>query len=293
MSIYLQYHNVSKRGLKYLFSNDGWYGITTKRGHVRNANGSVLVIVGLGQPRQFYLWEHFRIDEVDENPNGSFSAWGPGWQLSPPQKLEGPAFENFKSSCASFVGFRRIDDLPYTKTLLKIAKANRKPSSVAKRRRFFEEIASVLKSGSADYKIAVRALKKLGGDPSAAKARTRDVLRKKLRALSIRQPYAEAIMRGRKPIEYRRKNTHIRGRVQIYASLGRFPVEENEVDMKRFGITDIDCGDLPRGVLIGTVEISDCKWNGDEYEWHLTNPIRAKKLLKPKNQPQPVWFNPF
>lgn len=40
-----------------------------------------------------------------------------------------------------------------------------------------------------------------------------------MRALSIRQPHAEAILRGTKTTEYRSKATKIRGR--IYASLGR------------------------------------------------------------------------
>src|SRR4051795_5225478 len=37
-------------------------------------------------------------------------------------------------------------------------------------------------------------------------------------ALSVRQPYAEQIMRGTKVIEYRSVPTHVRGRVYIYAS---------------------------------------------------------------------------
>ena len=54
-------------------------------------------------------------------------------------------------------------------------------------------------------------------------------------------------------------------------------------------IGDVSCDDLPRGVIIGTVELYDCH-GGD---WHIRRPERAKKLLKPKNHPQPVWFNPF
>jgi hypothetical protein len=100
-------------------------------------------------------------------------------------------------------------------------------------------------------------------------------------------------MRGIKKIEYRSIQTHIRGRVQIYASLGRFSKEEDAEDMKQYRIKDIACDDLPRGVLIGTVEVYDCTWNGHKYEWHLRNPKRATRLLKPKKQPQPVWFNPF
>ena len=39
------------------------------------------------------------------------------------------------------------------------------------------------------------------------------------RALSIRQPHAEMILRGKKEFEYRRQTTNIRGWVYIYAGL--------------------------------------------------------------------------
>ena len=41
-----------------------------------------------------------------------------------------------------------------------------------------------------------------------------------MRALSIRQPHAEAIMRGVKKIEYPFPPTKIRERIYIYAALG-------------------------------------------------------------------------
>jgi hypothetical protein len=40
-----------------------------------------------------------------------------------------------------------------------------------------------------------------------------------MKALNIRQPYADQIMRGTKRIEYRSRPTKVRGRVYIYASL--------------------------------------------------------------------------
>lgn len=46
------------------------------------------------------------------------------------------------------------------------------------------------------------------------------------RALSIRQPYVEQIMRGTKRIEYRTMLTRIRDRVLIYASLTPGPADE-------------------------------------------------------------------
>ena len=42
-----------------------------------------------------------------------------------------------------------------------------------------------------------------------------------MRALSIRQPYAEAIMRGTKTSEFRSGPTSIRGRGLIYDALGQ------------------------------------------------------------------------
>jgi hypothetical protein len=108
-------------------------------------------------------------------------------------------------------------------------------------------------------------------------------------ALSIRQPHAEAIMRGVKKIEYRSAPTRIRGRIYIYyAAMGRYSAAKEAKMMAEYGIKDVPSDDLPRGVLVGTVELYDC----DGGKWHLRKPERAKRLIKPKNHPQPVWFNP-
>lgn len=109
------------------------------------------------------------------------------------------------------------------------------------------------------------------------------------RALSVRQPYAELIMRGKKKIEYRSRPTRIRERVYIYASKSLEVREEFE----KLGLKP---GDLPTGVIVGTVEIVGCtkgKGKSSWYEWHLAKPVRLKKPIKPKNHPQPVWFLPF
>jgi len=107
-----------------------------------------------------------------------------------------------------------------------------------------------------------------------------------MKALSIRQPWAELIMRGIKTIETRSRQTKIRGRIHIYASLGRSdPLDEAdcEADYR------IDVDSLPRGVIVGTVELFDC--DGDEWQFRL--PERASELHKPDNHPMPVWFTPF
>ena len=96
-------------------------------------------------------------------------------------------------------------------------------------------------------------------------------------------------MRGVKTTEYRSGPTRIRGRIFIYASLGRYPKDEEAELMADYGIGDVDCDDLPRGVIIGTVNLHDCE-GGD---WHVSEPERATTLKRPTNHPQPVWFNPF
>ena len=106
------------------------------------------------------------------------------------------------------------------------------------------------------------------------------------RALSVRQPFAEQIMRGMKKIEYRSRDTKIRGRVYIYASKTQGP----EIVFKKMNAMP---GDFPVGVLVGTVEIVNCKGKEGDYKWHLANPKRLKKVRQPEGRPQPVWFKPF
>ena len=61
----------------------------------------------------------------------------------------------------------------------------------------------------------------------------------KLRALSIRQPHAEAILRGVKKIEYRTRRTKVRGRIYIYANLGRYSAAEEAELMAGYSIDEV------------------------------------------------------
>ncbi len=106
------------------------------------------------------------------------------------------------------------------------------------------------------------------------------------RAISIRQPHVEAILRGIKKIEYRSQPTRIRGRVYIYSSQKSAP-QEFYVD---YGI---EPGTLQTGMLLGTVEVVACIGVPGDYEWHLANPERLSEPIKPRTHPQPVWFKPF
>ena len=69
------------------------------------------------------------------------------------------------------------------------------------------------------------------------------------RAISIRQPYVEMILRGTKRAEYRSRATKVRGRVYLYASL-----KLAEADAR--GVRDLLS--LPRGLIVGSVEIVGC-----------------------------------
>jgi hypothetical protein len=126
-----------------------------------------------------------------------------------------------------------------------------------------------------------------------------------MRALSIRQPWAELILLGHKTIEVRSGRTNILERVHIYAGRNRIEAEEEARIASEFGI-DVDT--LPRGVLVGTIEISGCRplemtdskaacfeidQVDDDFAWLLERAERAENLQAPKNQPQPRFFNPF
>ncbi len=109
-----------------------------------------------------------------------------------------------------------------------------------------------------------------------------------IRAISIRQPYVELILQGKKTIEYRSRATNIREQVYLYASLQ--PADDDQA----WDRAKADPGDLPTGVIVGTVEIADCRFNEDDdsYEYALRSPKRLRRKLRPINQPQPVFWRP-
>ncbi len=98
-------------------------------------------------------------------------------------------------------------------------------------------------------------------------------------AFSVHQPYAEQILRGTKKFEYRSIPTRIRGRVYVYATLT---------------IRTRHTANLPRGRILGTVEVIACEWSSQLccYRWRLSRPRRTRPRI-PQNHPQPVWFYPF
>jgi hypothetical protein len=106
-------------------------------------------------------------------------------------------------------------------------------------------------------------------------------------ALTIRQPFAELIMRGLKATEERSRPTKIRCRIFIYVSLGHWPAAEEDEWAEEFGI-EID--GLLRGVLVGKVELYDCQGEG---EWLFRAPDRLAAPVRPERHPNPVWWRPY
>lgn len=142
-----------------------------------------------------------------------------------------------------------------------------------------------------------------------------------MRALSIRQPFAELILRGMKTIEYRSRATHIIGeRFWIYAARGDAAKATGRTNR---GIWSRDLavpgeplppwmlelaeglrlwkpGELPTGVIVGSAVIERCEPpSGDVasrsalFQWHIGGVERLGQPRKPVRHPQPVWFVPF
>lgn len=102
-------------------------------------------------------------------------------------------------------------------------------------------------------------------------------------AISMRQPWAEMVLRKDLLADYRNVPTKIRGRVYVYA-----PAKV----LHEVGLT------LPRSVLVGTVEVADCRKlsrpiHGCWFEYVLVKPQRFEVPAKPTGQPGPIWFKPF
>jgi hypothetical protein len=97
-----------------------------------------------------------------------------------------------------------------------------------------------------------------------------------VRAITIRQPWAELIVRGEKDVENRSWRTHHRGPLLIHAGMQAY--RESFAD---HGVSD----DAERGAIIGVVEVVDCtqerssRWHEEgQWGWYLT---RAKRFRKP------------
>ncbi len=127
-------------------------------------------------------------------------------------------------------------------------------------------------------------------------------------ALSIRQPYAELILRGIKTVELRSRSTRIIDKpFWIYASKVRAPaIWSEDLSIARPPAWLIELAKqmrmiephtiLPTGVIVGRASIDRVippNGDGDLYRWVLKDVARLKSPRTPKRQPQPMWFRPF
>ncbi len=70
-----------------------------------------------------------------------------------------------------------------------------------------------------------------------------------MKALSLKQPWAELILQGRKTIETRKWNTNFRGTFLIHAS--------RQIDKKQ--MRELGFDDLPTGCIVGKADLVDVK----------------------------------
>lgn len=127
-----------------------------------------------------------------------------------------------------------------------------------------------------------------------------------MKCLSVRQPWAWAIIHSTKDIENRTWATKFRGRVAIQAGKG-CTVEEYESAARQIleltGKSPPPLAELARGEIIGTVEIVDCTpaengdgwgaWNPDGFHWHLKDPRPAAKPMKVRGWPGLLFQTAF
>ncbi|MGQ9851429.1 MAG: ASCH domain-containing protein [Aggregatilineaceae bacterium] len=111
-----------------------------------------------------------------------------------------------------------------------------------------------------------------------------------MKTLSIRQPWAELILQGRKTIELRTWQTHYRGPILIHAG--------GNIERDACAVYGLDPETLVRGALVGIVEVLDMvtfdhasyaalrdehldlgDWPGDVFGWRLTNPQRLPEPI--------------
>jgi hypothetical protein len=106
----------------------------------------------------------------------------------------------------------------------------------------------------------------------------------KQHALSVRQPWAYAILHLGKDVENRPRRTYIRERILIQAGL--------KIERDKARELGLDPDDLTTGAIVGSVEIVDCVKNSKSKwaipgQWHwiledplvLAKPIPLKGLL--------------
>lgn len=106
-----------------------------------------------------------------------------------------------------------------------------------------------------------------------------------MKVLSLKQPYAELILSGKKTTELRKWNTHFRGEFLIHSSK-----KPDKKAMKQFGFNELPCGFiLGKAELIYVKKYANKEELAKDQHFHLANPafggygfvLRNAKRIKP------------
>lgn len=118
-----------------------------------------------------------------------------------------------------------------------------------------------------------------------------------MKVLSVRQPWAHALLHLGKDVENRSWSTQHRGPLAIHASTRPDPAGVHWA--RATGLVDVDT--LPRGVILGVVNVCDVvrehpsPWaNPDVYHWTISDPVPLltpipwRGVLKVMNLPEDI-----
>ena len=112
-----------------------------------------------------------------------------------------------------------------------------------------------------------------------------------MKALSVRQPWAWAILHAGKDVENRTWGTRFRGQLAIHAGKS---IDKEAVARLRMSGYDVPMN-LPTGCLVGEIEVTDCvnnrfrdkvssEWAEDNFCFMLANPQPYKTPIPYKGQ---------
>lgn len=131
-----------------------------------------------------------------------------------------------------------------------------------------------------------------------------------MKVFTVYQPYAHAIVAGVKHYETRPRRTNIRGRVAVHAGrLDEVQATKHLTNGEFWAVLEAagGGGNLPRGAVIGTVEIVDCvpveelvdsldnrerllgDYSPGRFAWVLQNPVMFKTPIPARGKQG--WWN--
>ena len=235
----------------------------------QEATGQVYVVVGIGvKGRQHYLWSTFNATECKQLANGRYSIAGDGWQLCPPVIIKRTEMESLVSNLA--IGqFKTLPDAQRS-TWIGPALKYRPPGEPYEISEFLKSVSANISNPSIERVMGMH-LKAIGPvkppKGTAGPRKPAEVVsnfvpstpitpKTEIRCLSIRQPWVECIMQGKKDVENRdwanlSSIPSYRGWLAIHASKTRDG--EGGFDLNGCWIPE----SLPTGCIAGLAHLND------------------------------------